>query len=282
MRYYSFLLESIITPFYKAGEINLYHLSMVNHDGDTFKPRVPDSAGTFYFNKDTGKITNMKDKNVNVIKENIKTPRVVFGRSIQGCMNAVPYSRSRMIWYVHKPVNIDLKYLKAASVKDVPDRDTSNEMWYLKPVKLKCIGMIFVSKNDFSNVRTPNGMGVRHPKYQYITNLHYDPPYCVEELLKYYGKEKTLNIIGKDWKDPKKEKKTSTIGQQAHSWRCVTGLELIHPEPSLDEQIRVYKNWNKMLPEMKKISDKKCKELYGCSNEENYKKIMSEKWGKNV
>ena len=281
MKSYSFLLESIITPFYKAGEINLYHLSMVNHDGDTFKPRVPDSAGTFYFNKDTGKVSYAKDKNAKAVKEEIKTPRVSFGRSIQGCMNAVPWCKSRMIWYVHKPVDINLKYLRPASVTDVPDRDTSNEMWYLKPVKMKCIGMIFVSKNEFSSVRTPNGMAIRHPKFQYITNLHYEPPYCIYELYKYYGKEKTLQIVGKDWKDPKKEKKTSSVGQQAHAWRCLTGLELVHPEPSLEEQIRVYKNWNKMLPQMKKISDKKCKELYGCPNEENYKKIMKEKWGKN-
>lgn len=280
MKKYSFLSESL-TPFYKAGEINLYHLSMVNHDGETFKPRVPDSAGTFYFNKDTGKVSYAKDKNSREVKEEVKTARVVFGRSIQGCMNAVPWCKSRMIWYVHKPVDIDPKYLKPASVTDVPDRDTSNEMWYLKPIKLKCIGMIFVSKNEFSSVRTPNGMAVRHPKFQYITNLHYEPPYCFEELLKHYGKQKALQIVGKDWKDPKKEKKTSSIGQQAHSWRCVTGLELIHPEPSLEEQVRVWKNWNKMLQQMKKISDKKCKELYGCPNEENYKKIMKEKWGKN-
>ena len=277
MKQYSLLIESL-PLFYKAGEINLYHLSMINHDGETFKPRVPKSAGTFYFNKDTGKASYKKDKNAREVKEEIKTPRITFGRSIQGCMNGVPFANSRMIWYVHKPINVDTKYLKPASVSDVPDRDTSNEMWYLKPIKVKCIGMIFVSKNKYSPVRTPNGMAVRHPKYEYITNLNYDPPYCFEELLKYYGKEKALKIVGKDWKDPKKEKKTSSVGQQAHAWRCVTGLELIHPEPSLEEQVRVFKNWNKMNPEMKKISDKKCLELYGCTNEENYHKIMKEKW----
>lgn len=274
MKQYSF-----ITPFYKKGEINLIHLSQINMDGKTLKPRVPSSAAVFYFDKN-GKITSPTEYD-HEVKEDTKTPRVCFGRSIQGCMNSVPYSKTRVIWYVHKPVNIDYKYLRASTTDEVPDRDTSNEMWYLKPVKIKCVGMIFVSKLFLSHVRTKNGMGVRHCEYQFIDNTGYEPPYSIYELLKYYGEEKTNKMLGPNWTDLKKSK-NNTPGQRAHAWRVLTGLELVHPEPSLDEQTRVWKNWNKMLPEMKKMSDKKCIELYGCDNKTNFKQIMKEKWGECV
>jgi hypothetical protein len=61
-----------------------------------------------------------------------------------------------------------------------------------------------------------------------------------------------------------------------HSWRASNGIELIHKEPSLKELNRIWDNWNKMSKEMKDLSDKKSKELFGCSNAEHYKKLLKE------
>ena len=41
-----------------------------------------------------------------------------------------------------------------------------------------------------------------------------------------------------------------------HNWRARTGIELIHKEPYLKEQKRIWRNWNLMTPEQKEKSDK--------------------------
>lgn len=69
------------------------------------------------------------------------------------------------------------------------------------------------------------------------------------------------------------------LADPVHSWRAETGIELIHEEPTVDEQMRISANWDLMSDKMKKQSDKKSMELFGMTNEEHDKKIMSEKWG---
>lgn len=61
-----------------------------------------------------------------------------------------------------------------------------------------------------------------------------------------------------------------------HKWRAETGIELIHKEPSKDELDRIWKNWQLMDDEMKAISDKKSKELFGISNREHYMRLSKE------
>lgn len=90
----------------------------------------------------------------------------------------------------------------------------------------------------------------------------YDPPLDIEEIKKYYPDKSAMLL-----KDP------------IHKWRAESGIELIHEEPTVEEQKRIWENWQLMTPEMKKISDKKCKELTGMRNEELHYKIMKEKWG---
>ena len=63
-----------------------------------------------------------------------------------------------------------------------------------------------------------------------------------------------------------------------HSWRASKGIELIHREPTKKELYRIKKNWDQMSPEQKRVSDVKSKELFGVTNLENYKKLLSEKW----
>lgn len=61
-----------------------------------------------------------------------------------------------------------------------------------------------------------------------------------------------------------------------HLWRAETGIELIHKEPTLTELIRIWKNWHRMTPEMKKKSDEKSKELFGMTNKEHFKALLKE------
>ena len=85
----------------------------------------------------------------------------------------------------------------------------------------------------------------------------YQRPYTVEEIKKIYP-DKALMLL----KDP------------VHLWRAETGIELIHKEPTLEEQTRIWENWNKMTDEMKALSDSKSKELFGKDNIAHNKEIM--------
>lgn len=90
----------------------------------------------------------------------------------------------------------------------------------------------------------------------------YERPYTYDEIVKHYGKyiaDKLLN-------DP------------AHKWRMDTGIELIHKEPDLDEQKRIWENWQLMSDEDKQKSDEKCIELFGMTNERLNSYILKNSW----
>ena len=87
----------------------------------------------------------------------------------------------------------------------------------------------------------------------------YDPPYTAEQIAQIYGPALLVQL------------------QEcpAHSWRMETGIELIHPEPSKEEQNRIWKNWTLMDEVNKTISDLKSFELFGCSNHEHHNRLMT-------
>lgn len=85
----------------------------------------------------------------------------------------------------------------------------------------------------------------------------YEPPYDTKTLKELYPK-----LL----KDP------------VHRWRARTGIELIHKEPDFQEQCRIWYNWNMMTDEMKEISDKKSKSLFGMTNVEHHNAIMEYEW----
>jgi len=60
-----------------------------------------------------------------------------------------------------------------------------------------------------------------------------------------------------------------------HAWRAKTGIELVHSEPDIKEQMRIWKNWNKMTLAQKAISDKKSMELFGITNEKHHRRIIN-------
>lgn len=87
----------------------------------------------------------------------------------------------------------------------------------------------------------------------------YQRPYNEKEIKKNYPDlaEKLLN-------DP------------VHSWRAKTGIELIHKEPTIKEQKRIWRNWQQMNEAEKQKSDKKSRELFGLTNTEHHRKIINE------
>ncbi len=85
----------------------------------------------------------------------------------------------------------------------------------------------------------------------------YERPYTIKEIKKYYPNQAKILL-----NDP------------VHLWRAETGIELIHKEPTKEEQIRIWNNWNEMTDAMKKKSDKKSIELFGKDNTVNNKEIM--------
>lgn len=90
----------------------------------------------------------------------------------------------------------------------------------------------------------------------------YERPYTYEELVKHYGKY----VADKLSNDP------------CHKWRMETGIELIHKEPDLDEQKRIWENWQLMTDEDKQKSDEKCIELFGLTNERLNSYILKNNW----
>lgn len=89
----------------------------------------------------------------------------------------------------------------------------------------------------------------------------YQRPYTAEEIKELYPDKADVLL-----KDP------------VHLWRAETGIELIHKEPTLDEQKRIWANWNEMSDEMKGQSDVKSKEIFGMDNSTHNTEIMRN-WG---
>jgi len=264
MKHYSFLTEDLFYK-YNDGKSTLYHLSYENLNNKILTPRVPKSL----YHKDEDHVTK----------------RICFSTSISRALHGAPPYRSN-VYYVHKAINVDPESIYKPSKKQVFNIDGTNEVWILKPVKVQYIGLIFKIPDKTKELTKMIDTGFEKFKdfsyeWEWISNK-YDPPYCINQILEKYPKETIIKMLGSYGPDIFKINDKDSTGVKVHKWRARTGIELVHPEPSIEEQIRVRKNWELMTPKMKKISDKKCKELYGCSNEENYKKIMSEKWGKNV
>ena len=107
-----------------------YIVSDKNLDGKTLSPRVPNNFMT-----------------KNGFEEN-KTPRVCASTSIDGCLKGLSRNLKGEVLYIHSiDPSITEKPYKP-SIKEVPDSRITNEVWFKKPVKLKCIGKIKVIEDD--------------------------------------------------------------------------------------------------------------------------------------
>ena len=87
-----------------------------------------------------------------------------------------------------------------------------------------------------------------------------------------YQKPYSKDEIG----DKYPEKAEELLKDSAHLWRAETGIELIHKEPTVEEQKRIWENWNLMTDEMKNKSDEKSLVLFGIDNSTHNEKIMQD------
>lgn len=103
----------------------IYHISYINHDGETFEPRVYDND-------------NVK----NGMERRVK--RVCFSDSITRALYSIfPNGAYDADFYVHIP-DSECKVYKTTT-GDIYDSDITHELWIKEPVKIKCIGKIHVS-----------------------------------------------------------------------------------------------------------------------------------------
>lgn len=105
--------------------INLFHLSK-DPNLKTMIPRVPNN------------------RLVRSGKEDGKTPRVCFSKSIHSALASAPPARTGSVLYVYSPTSIDKSALYKPSLSQVPDSGFTHEVWYLKPVTVKKVGIIVV------------------------------------------------------------------------------------------------------------------------------------------
>lgn len=128
------MLEKVITKCPKR----LFHLSEENHDGEYFKPRIPESIIDFGENKEDDKVR-----------------RVCFASSISGAYFAINFNGGYEKLYVHVPENIEdivrRRKLCKPSTEQVYDVDYCGEYWVKCKVKLKCIGYIKIGYNCSSS-----------------------------------------------------------------------------------------------------------------------------------
>lgn len=122
----------------------LIHLSTDNHNGEWFKPRVPDSVyKSFGFNSEDD--------------EDDTTRRICFSGSITGAFYAINFDGKWQKLYVHIPENIEdiVKRGKLCkpSEEQVFDVNYTDEYWIKCKVRMKCIGYISInySSSIFTN-----------------------------------------------------------------------------------------------------------------------------------
>lgn len=106
----------------------LYHLSL-DETLTTLTPRIPECAVSIY--------------------EDTTTKRICFSDFIEGCLSALQDMPRKYCVYVPQDdiSNDDIYY---PTVKEVRDAKYTHEVWVLKEVKVKCIGVIESMDYDWS------------------------------------------------------------------------------------------------------------------------------------
>ena len=88
--------------------------------------------------------------------------------------------------------------------------------------------------------------------------MTYDPPMSKDEIIRRYGRVRAYLLLR----------------YPAHRWRAETGIELIHKELTLEEQFRIWRNWQAMPKSLKILSDIKSLQLFGKTNAEHHRELM--------
>lgn len=123
-KYYENLQKINESYVEESSHNKVYHLSQTNLNDKTIQPTVP---------------SNYMTKNG---YEDGKTKRVCFSTSIDGCLRGLSLKCEGMKLFVHVP-NGNYNIYNPSN-KEVPDASITGEVWIKKPVKMKCIGQIYV------------------------------------------------------------------------------------------------------------------------------------------
>ena len=94
-----------------------------------------------------------------------------------------------------------------------------------------------------------------------LKKTKYERPYKLSYIKEHYPERIYLRLVS----------------DECHVWRARTGIDMIHLEPDQAEQNRTNKNWRLLPDKYKRISDAKCKEIFGVTNLENQEIIKNEK-----
>ena len=144
----------------------IYHISAVNHDGETFEPRKYDNDN----------VKNGMERYVS---------RVCFADSIQGCLYSIfPNGAYDADFYVHIPAHEVKVY--STTKDDIYDSEITHELWVKEPVKMKCIGKIHVS--GVSNKKT-KVIDIESDKVPYNKKKYHE---CIWRWVDKYDKDETL------------------------------------------------------------------------------------------
>ena len=122
-----------------AKKQKLYHLSEFNHNGEVFKPRVPETFWSSYWG---------------CPEEDVRTKRVCFSKTISGAFLAIDFKGKYKTLYLHVPENIDdipERKIIVPTKEQVPDAEFTREIWIKHPVKMKCIAKIQIGYNERNN-----------------------------------------------------------------------------------------------------------------------------------
>ena len=145
---------------------HIYHISSVNHNGETFEPRK--------YNNDN--VKNDMERYVS---------RVCFSDSIQGCLYSIfPNGAYDADFYVHVPAH-DVK-VYSTTKDDIYDSEITHELWVKEPVEMKCIGKIHVS--GVSNKETKTII-IDSDKVPYNKKKYHK---CIWNWVAKYYKDQTL------------------------------------------------------------------------------------------
>lgn len=102
--------------------------------------------------------------------ENNTIKRVSFAKTIDGALLGLSDDLSGKIFYVHEPVNYNVKIFTNKEILDnkyVPDAMFSKELWVLEDVKLKRIGRIRVVKPKSNPKVYTYGNGIEASAYEW-------------------------------------------------------------------------------------------------------------------
>ena len=107
----------------------LYFISMEDINDNVLFPRIPDN----YFTR-------------NGYEDNIHK-RVCFCKTIEKCLMALSKNCENLVFSVYEIDDATKYQVYKPDISEVPDSAVTEELWILKPVKLKYIGKIKCTKS---------------------------------------------------------------------------------------------------------------------------------------